>query len=195
MFQRYSLVAPERLVSRFLARAAQPLRPQSRYNVGRGDVMPIVVNRGGAYHLEQASWGLVPAWAQDTSRPFITAHAATVAERPSSKQAFRSQRCLVPATSFFGIDTAADRRGAYLFRLVDESITSLAGIYDAWRGPDGTELNSFAIITCAANELVSPISDVMPVILRRGSSPSLLRRCVPTASAPPSYRRVTTAPT
>jgi putative SOS response-associated peptidase YedK len=74
----------------------------------------------------------------------------------------------VPATSFFAWRSDAQPKQPHLFHLVDEPIFSLAGIYDAWRGPDGTELRSFAIIIGEANELVSPVSDVMPVILRQG---------------------------
>lgn len=174
MFRRYSLTTPEPLTVHFRARAAQPLRSQPRYNVARGAVMPIVVNRGDAYRLEQASWGLVPSWANDPTKSFATADAATVAERQSSAQAFRSQRCLVPATAFFAWRSETQPKQPHLFRLVDEALFSLAGIFDAWRGPDGVELRSFAIVVCAANRLVIPISDVMPVILRRGDESTWL---------------------
>lgn len=168
MFNRYSLSTPRRLTARFLARADQGPHLQPRYNVARGDAMPIVVNRDGVYRLEQASWGLVPAWSQERSQGFITAHASTVAERPSSKRAFRSQRCLIPATSFFSIDTTGERKQVHLFHLVDEPILSLAGIFDRWVAPDGAELQTFAIIVTAPNDLVAPTSDIMPAVLRRG---------------------------
>src|SRR4051812_4785773 len=96
MFNRYSLATTDPLTTRFLAHVDQGLQLQSRYNVARSDVMPIVVNRGGVYRVEAATWGLVPAWTREQPRPFLTAHRSTVADRPSSKQAFRSQRCLVP---------------------------------------------------------------------------------------------------
>src|SRR4051812_38046596 len=159
MFNSYSLAISARLTSRFLAKASQGLQFQPRYNVVRGDAMPIVVNRGGAYRLEVASWGLVPTWSRDRAQSFLTAHRSTVAERPSSKQAFRSQRCLVPATSFFAVETAGERQRVHLFHLPDEPIVSFAGIFDRWIGSDGKELQSFAIIIGAANELVVPTGD------------------------------------
>lgn len=168
MFNRYSIANTARLTSRFLARADPDLQRQPRYNVVRGDVMPIVVNRGGTYWLEAARWGLVPAWSQRPTQGFITAHRSTVAERPSSKQAFQSQRCLVPATSFFSIQTSGERHRAHLFHLVDEPIVSFAGLFDRWLDPDGTELQTFAMIVCQSNTLVQPTSDIMPAILRRG---------------------------
>src|SRR5690348_16436723 len=101
MFNRYSLNRIQGLSSRFHVTAGEPEYLRPRYNVCRGQSMPIVVNKGGERYLEWSAWGLVPRWATDTSQDFITAAAATVAERPSSKRAFRSQRCLVPANSFF----------------------------------------------------------------------------------------------
>jgi putative SOS response-associated peptidase YedK len=43
----------------------------------------------------------------------------------------------------------------------------LAGLWDAWRKPDGKAVESFTIITTEPNELVQPIHNRMPVILRR----------------------------
>src|SRR5262249_21665536 len=43
----------------------------------------------------------------------------------------------------------------------------LAGLRDAWRKPNGKWLESFTIITTDPNELLRPIHDRMPVILRR----------------------------
>ena len=174
MFNRYSLTTPQVLAKRFLAKATQPLSVQPRYNVVGGQRMPVIVWSGGAYRIEPMRWGLVPAWSKDSGHAFLTAYAETIAERSSSKLAFRSQRCLVPATSFFASRLDRDQRRHYLFRLAREEVLAFAGIFDRWQGPDGTELRSFAIVTCPANELVSPMSEVMPVMLRRGDETSWL---------------------
>ena len=41
-----------------------------------------------------------------------------------------------------------------------------AGLWDVWRKPDGKRVESFTIITMDPNELVRPIHNRMPVILR-----------------------------
>lgn len=50
----------------------------------------------------------------------------------------------------------------------------LAGLWDGWRGPDGGVLRTFAIITTAANTLMAPIHNRMPVILERDTWPARL---------------------
>ena len=42
----------------------------------------------------------------------------------------------------------------------------LAGLWDTWRKPDGKRVESFTIITTEPNELVRPVHNRMPVILR-----------------------------
>jgi putative SOS response-associated peptidase YedK len=42
----------------------------------------------------------------------------------------------------------------------------LASLWDVWRKPDGKRVESFTIITTELNELVRPVHNRMPVILR-----------------------------
>jgi putative SOS response-associated peptidase YedK len=43
---------------------------------------------------------------------------------------------------------------------------AFAGLWDVWRKPDGKRVESFTIITTEPNELVRPVHNRMPVILR-----------------------------
>jgi putative SOS response-associated peptidase YedK len=53
----------------------------------------------------------------------------------------------------------------YFFQMKDESPFAFAGIWDEWRRNE-TSIVSCAIITTTANELLVPIHDRMPVILK-----------------------------
>ena len=44
---------------------------------------------------------------------------------------------------------------------------SFAGLWETWSDPAGQNVRSFTIITGEPNELVAPIHNRMPVILRR----------------------------
>ncbi len=41
----------------------------------------------------------------------------------------------------------------------------MAGVWDLWRSPEGSELATFTIFITAANALVQPVHDRMPAIL------------------------------
>src|SRR5258708_11821420 len=53
------------------------------------------------------------------------------------------------------------------FILRDKRPFAVAGLWDSWRKPDGSELQTFTIITTAANELLKAVHERMPVILHR----------------------------
>jgi putative SOS response-associated peptidase YedK len=44
---------------------------------------------------------------------------------------------------------------------------AMAGLWDVWRKPDGKKVESFTIITTESNDLIQPIHNRMPVILRQ----------------------------
>jgi putative SOS response-associated peptidase YedK len=50
----------------------------------------------------------------------------------------------------------------------------LAGLWDVWRKPDGGKVESFTIITTEPNDLIEPIHNRMPVILRPEDEEPLL---------------------
>ncbi len=107
-------------------------------------------------------WGLLPEWSKDPlagPRPF-NARAETVAEKASFRGAWRHRRCLLPADAFFEKGHRIQRR--------DRDLFWLAGIWDRWIGPDGSEVESCCVLTTAPNALVAPLHNRMPVILPNG---------------------------
>ena len=107
-------------------------------------------------------WGLLPEWSKDPlagPRPF-NARSETVAEKASFRGAWRHRRCLLPADAFFEKGHRIHRRDGEPFWL--------AGIWDRWIGPDGSEVESCCVLTTAPNALVAPLHNRMPVILPDG---------------------------
>lgn len=62
------------------------------------------------------------------------------------------------------------------FVMKHEGIFSMAGLFDTWTAPDGSELHSCTIITTRPNELMADIHNRMPVILRREDENRWLNR-------------------
>src|SRR5262249_36861319 len=110
-------------------------------------------------------WGLVPAWA---SAPrigprCINARSETAASKPAFRAPFRKRRCLIPASGFYEWRKQGKVRQPFLFRMRDGQPFAFAGMWDRWAKGDGRE--TCAILTTAANELVRPFHERMPVIL------------------------------
>lgn len=65
-----------------------------------------IVGGEECFEMEQASWGLVPAWARDLSiaRHTFNARAETIREKPAFREAFRGGRCVVPSLGWWEWD-------------------------------------------------------------------------------------------
>lgn len=138
-----------------------------RYNIAPGQDVPVIFNRDGTRSLTMMQWGLVPSWAKDPAigNRMINARAETLAEKPAFKRLIGKRRCLVLADGFYEWRKEGKRKVPMRIRLKTAGSFGFAGLWDSWRKPDGTELQSFTIITTEANELLRAIHDRMPVIL------------------------------
>src|SRR5262249_43961787 len=101
---------------------------------------------------------------QDRKQAPINARSETVADKPPFRHALRKRRCLVPADGFYEWATVAGRKQPFCFRPWDERPWAFAGLWELWDGPGGP-VESCAILTTGANDLVRPVHDRMPVIL------------------------------
>jgi putative SOS response-associated peptidase YedK len=108
----------------------------------------------------------VAPWAKDTKQAPINARSEPAADKPLFRAALRKRRCLIPASGFYEWLALAGekRKQAHCFRPRDERPWAFAGLWERWVGPDGP-VESCAILTTEANELVRPVHDRMPVIL------------------------------
>jgi putative SOS response-associated peptidase YedK len=139
-------------------------------------------------HLDLLRWGLLPYWAKDpkSTRQPINARAETVATAPMFRDALARRRCLVPADVFYEWQTTEAGKQPYAIARADGEPMAFAGLWEGWRGADGTVLRSFAIVTTNANPVLRPLHERMPVILEPadwpvwlgeadGDAPALLR--------------------
>ena len=167
MCGRFTIGEIKDLITRFSIDAPIADMPRPRYNLAPTQDAPIVV-RSSPNRLVMMRWGLVPFWAKDIKigSRMINARAESVAQRPAFRASLKERRCLVPTTGFYEWK-AGDGKVPYLARVRDERLFAMAGLYDRWRDLSGREVQSFTIITTAANQLMAQIHDRMPVILSR----------------------------
>jgi putative SOS response-associated peptidase YedK len=114
-----------------------------------------------------ATWGLVNSWAKDASRASlcINARAETVHKLPSYREAFEKRRCVVPADGFYEWRGPKAMREPLWIHPADEGLLLFAGLCDAWQPRPGEWQTTFTILTTAANRLLEPIHNRMPVVL------------------------------
>jgi putative SOS response-associated peptidase YedK len=177
MCGRYTLTSQEGLVEELEVATAEPSEPSEwwrpRFNIAPTQPAPVVLERGGARHVEMMRWGLVPHWADSLAigARMINARVETLESKPAFRDAVKRRRCLVPADGFFewrlrGPGRSAKRIPIYL-RPVPRRLVAFAGLWERWKAPDGVWITSFTIVTGPPNELAARFHDRMPVILPR----------------------------
>jgi putative SOS response-associated peptidase YedK len=120
--------------------------------------------RGSGREAALLRWGLIPPWSKDPKQAPINARAETAADKPTFRHALRKRRCLVPADGFYEWAAVGGRKQPCCLRPWDERPWAFAGLWERWEGPEGP-VESCAVLTTEANELVRPVHDRMPVIL------------------------------
>lgn len=171
MCGRYTLKSHRRKIQERIGVDDLPeLEP--RYNLGPTQD-GLVVRPGDAPATRTAAmlrWGLIPAWTKDrASMPLlINARAETVAAKGAFRDSFKRRRCLVVADGFYEWSRRGVHKRPYYFTVDHGEPFAMAGLWDSWHPPGapvGQSLETFAIVTTSANEILEPHHDRMPVIL------------------------------
>lgn len=134
-----------------------------RYNIAPTQDVLTVVQHDASREARMLQWGLIPFWSKEP-KGIINARVETIAEKASFNESFQKRRCLIFADGFYEWERSGKISQPYYFRLEDGEPFAFAGIWDRWRANDRV-INSCAIITTKANELLATIHTRMPVIL------------------------------
>jgi putative SOS response-associated peptidase YedK len=186
MCGRYSLASatPEQIRSRFPVGEAVEVR--RRYNIAPSDrILAVTTDREGRPRGELLRWGLVPPWSAGPggTAQMINARAETVAERPAFRGSFERLRCLIIADGFYEWrrPPAGGRREPFHITPDDGGLFAFAGLWAVWHRGQADEIRSATILTTAANALLAPLHDRMPVILAADEEAAWLERGSPVA--------------
>ncbi len=179
MCARFMFTSPASEVDLLLHLSSPELLP--RFNVAPSN--PIMVARSGP-EIDFMVWGLVPAWAKDASigQKLINARSETANEKPSYRGAMKYRRCAIPMSGFyewvleeasepdphslFGDTRTITVKQPFLFELRSSPTFAIAGLWEIWHAPDGSELRTVALLTTGANLVMRTFHDRMPCILR-----------------------------
>ena len=169
MCGRYALYGPSSRKDREpLTFAGGSIDFAPHFNLAPMQHLPVYWHEDNAARLSLMRWGFLPSWARDESMAarMNNARAETVAVKPAFRAAWRRRRCLIPMNGFYEWKTTAGRKQPFYFRRPDAALIAVAGIHEQWLPPGETvPIRTFAVLTTAANAVMAPVHDRMPVVI------------------------------
>jgi putative SOS response-associated peptidase YedK len=138
-----------------------------RYNVAPTQLAPILRRSSrGVIDGVMMRWGFMPRWAVARGRaaPLTNARLEDVATRPTFSEAYRSRRCVVPASAFYEWASHDGRRQPWCFAQPGMVPMAFAGLWES-STIEGLAAETFTILTTSAKGVVARIHDRMPVML------------------------------
>jgi len=167
-----------------------PAQITPRFNIS--PTQPILaLPNSGDNRVDFFIWGLIPSWAKDPTigNRMINARAETLAEKPAFRSAYKYHRCLIFANGFYEwqAQPGMKTKVPHFIRLRSGLPFALAGLWDRWQSPDGSEVKSATIITTEPNELMGALHNRMPVILQPKSYTQWLD---PSPQSPDHYQKL-----
>lgn len=122
-------------------------------------------------------WGLVPAWEKDplSGTKHIHARAETIDTKRTFRDAFARRRGLLVVHSFNeGKEITPRKTEQHIVTPRDGKPLAIAVVWERWAGRNEGALLSFAMVTVAANALISTITDRMPAVIAAADWPKWL---------------------
>jgi putative SOS response-associated peptidase YedK len=147
-------------------------QPQLKISGFTFPITPVIANSNEDL-IQGFQWGLIPHWAKDDNIKKYTLNAKieTLSEKPSYRGVIKN-RCLVIVDGFYEwqwLDAAGKKKQMYEIGVANQEIFTLGGLWSEWVDKSSGEIiNTYSIVTTAANELMSEIHNTkkrMPVVL------------------------------
>ena len=173
MCGRYALSAMiSDIAEEFSTNSAPDISLPADWNIKPTNDVYIIKNQA----IEIASWGMIAHWSKSddeaakSQSSAINARSESVHEKPTFKSAFRSNRCLLPASGYYEwaseLGKYKTKQPIYISR-DDEKLLAFSGIFQSWTSPSGRVIQSVAIITRQAVGQLAQVHSRMPVFLPR----------------------------
>jgi putative SOS response-associated peptidase YedK len=191
MCGRFALTLPPEAVRAYFGYVEQPNFPP-RYDIRPTQPVAVMRLSGIAYSFALMRWGFIPGFVRDEKEfpLLINARSETVFEKPSFRNAIRRRRCLFLSDGFYEWQKLEEpsqqkwepvlrpalrpeekskgkKKQPFLIRRPQQGPLAMAGIFERWMSPNGSEVETCAILTTSANATMSAVHERMPVILEK----------------------------
>jgi putative SOS response-associated peptidase YedK len=149
-----------------LTQPARNVRPQ--YNICPTDPIDVIMPGDNGLLAIPMRWQFIPPWWKKSLKELpatFNARAETVAKKPIFRDAFRRNRCLIPASGYYEWENRPDGKQPYYITSPTRPILTIAGLWSEWRD----RVNNETLVTCTmiitdANSLIGTIHNRMPVL-------------------------------
>ena len=134
-------------------------------NLAPTEDVPLLRRETGAATVDAAHWWLVPSWAKEISQKYsmFNARGETLGKSPAFRHPFKSQRGIVPMSSFIEWRPESGVKQPWLITNEQHAL-AVAALWDVWEGGDQPLLSCTLVTTGAASEF-EPWHARMPVLL------------------------------
>lgn len=129
---------------------------ETNNNLSPSQSVSTIVKGSSSYSQVNALWGIKPNWSK---KLIINAQSETVASKPTFKQAFQHQRCLVPCNGWFEWRTEEGKKIKYFFEHANKMPLYMAGILFQ------SEQTELVTLTTKPNKKCSEYHKRMPVLI------------------------------
>jgi putative SOS response-associated peptidase YedK len=148
-----------------------PRNIRPAYNVCPTDTVGVAVPGANGLFLTPMRWGLIPRWWKKSLKELpatFNARVETVADKPMFRDAFRRNRCLIPASGYYEWQTVGKEKQPYYITPRNGSVLTFAGLWEEWRDRVNNEtIASCTILITDANKFTRTVHNRMPVILEQ----------------------------
>lgn len=114
--------------------------------------------------LQKYQWGLIPKWVKDEAQAkeiwnkTINARGETIFEKPSFKDAARTNRCIIPIDGYFEHYHKHGKTFPYYIKKTDETRLFIGGLTSKWiNSENGNSKDTMSFVTTKANDFLSKI--------------------------------------
>ena len=134
-------------------------------NVAPTERLSVVLERDHQRSIDSARWWLTPAWASEVNQKYamFNARSETLATSRAFSKPFRSQRGIVPVSSFIEWRKEGDIKQPFLISSASGAF-AMAALWEVWHGGEAPLLTC-TLVTTAAAPAFQPWHHRMPVVL------------------------------
>lgn len=173
------LYIPPLDLERLMPGLAIDVPPVTGANLAPRRPLSIIRLEAGRPRLTRAFWGLTPPWLEVLDHAPHCARAESLERRAMFREAFAARRCLVPAGGVYAWQPRPRGKQPYLVTRVDRGPLLLAGLWCRFHTGLTEHHDSFALITVAANDLLTPITDRLPAVIDAADAAAWLDPATP----------------